>query len=109
MAAYPSFLTLAESTATPANGLEPDRATNGRMALRRMWTADKMRFAIGHVLSAAQKTTLDTFYATNKDLDNTYKWPGTGVTYTVRFTQAPVYVPRTNGVYFEARVALEEV
>lgn len=106
MANYPSFLTLSDSASRNVNGMEPERATNGALKLRRMWSADKARFDVGHLLSSAQKSTLDSFYATNKDLDVTYRWPGTGATYTVRFTEPPVYTPR--GMYFEARIRMEE-
>jgi hypothetical protein len=107
MASYPSFMTLNDSTLTTQSGIDPARATNGRLALRRLWSADKSAFDIGHVLTAVQKTTLDSFYGTNKDLDVTYKWPPTGATYTVRFVDPPQYVPR--GAIYETRVRLLEV
>ena len=107
MAAYPSFFTLADSTATAADGLEPERATNGALKLRRLWSADKVSFEIGHVLNAAQRATLDAFYAANKDLDVVYTWPKPQTAYTVRFVAPPRYIPR--GEYFEARVRLQEV
>ncbi len=106
MAAYPAFFTLADSTAVAADGLEPERATNGALKLRRLWTADKMAFEVGHVLTAGEKATLDAFYAANKDLDVTYTWRPTATAYTVRFVAPPRYVPR--GVMFEARVRLQE-
>lgn len=106
MATYPAFFHLANSLAVPDSGIEPERATNGTLVMRRLWAADKTSFDIGHVLSAAQKATLDAFYAANKDLDVTYVWPKGG-TFTVRFTGPPRYTPR--GVHFEARVRLQEV
>lgn len=107
MANYPGFLTLADSTATPDSGIQPVRATNGALKLRRMWSADKTDFDIGHVLSASEKSTLDAFYAANKDLDVTYRWPATGATSVVRFLGPPRYRPV--GVHFEVRVRLLEV
>jgi ABC-type branched-subunit amino acid transport system substrate-binding protein len=107
VANYPAFFTLADSTAAAADGLEPERATNGALKLRRLWSADKVAFEIGHVLSAAQKATLDAFYAANKDLDVTYTWPRPATAYTVRFVAPPRYTPR--GEHFEARVRLLEV
>ncbi|MEY5098892.1 MAG: hypothetical protein RJA36_1611 [Pseudomonadota bacterium] len=107
MANYPAFLTLADSTITPADGLEPERATNGALKLRRLWAADKVTLEVGHVLSAAQKATLDAFYAANKDLDVTYTWPPTATAYTVRFVAPPRYLPR--GQFYETRVRLSEV
>lgn len=107
MAAYPNFFTLADSTGSRENGAEPARATNGALRLRRLWAADKAAFEIGHVLTAAQRTTLEAFYATNKSLDVTYRWPADGAFYTVRFAAPPQYTARTG--YFEARVRLLEV
>jgi hypothetical protein len=106
MAAYPKFFTLADSTHTAEDGLQPERATNGAIKLRRLWTADKASFEIGHILSATQKATLDAFYVANKDLDVTYTWPPTGAAYTTRFSAPPRYTPR--GFNFEARVRLVE-
>lgn len=107
MATYPAFFTLADSTARPENGIEPERASNGLLKLRRLWPDDKTSFDIGHVLTAAEKATLDSFYATNKSLDVTYRWPGDGGTYTVRFVAPPLYTPR--GRRFEVRVRLQQV
>lgn len=107
MPAYPSFFTLANSVTVSENGAEPTRATNGSLRIRRMWSADKKSFDIGHVLSDAQRATLDAFYAANKDANNTYRWALDGVSYTVRFAAPPQYTPRTG--YCEARVRLLEV
>lgn len=107
MANYPGFFTLADSTAVPDAGLEPERATNGALRLRRLWAADKTAFDVGHVLTAAQKATLEAFYADNKDLNVTYRWPGDGASYTVRFVAPPRYTPR--GGRFEVRVQMLQV
>jgi hypothetical protein len=107
MANYPGFFTLADSTALPESGIEPERATNGALKHRRLWPGDKVSFEIGHVLNAADLATLVAFYATNKDLDVTYRWPGDGQTYTVRFAAPPRYTRRTTR--WEVRVRLAEV
>lgn len=109
MATYPAFFTLIQSSFNPTDGLEPERATSGLLRIRRLWVADKLVAEVDHLLSASQKTTLDAFYAANKDLDVTYNRPAAagGGTYTMRFVAPPVYTPR--GRYFEARVRLAEV
>lgn len=107
MANYPGFFTLADSTATPQSGVDAARATNGALKLRRLWPDDKHAFEIGHALTLTQKATLDAFYASNKNLDVTYTWPGDGVARTVRFAAPPQYRRFTRHV--EARVRLEEV
>lgn len=106
MANYPGYFTLADSTATPQSGVEPARASNGALKLRRLWPDDKHSFEIGHALTLAQKATLDAFYATNKNLDVTYTWPGDSAR-TVRFVAPPQYRVFTRHV--EARVRLDEV
>lgn len=108
MAVYPAFFTLASSTLVADNGMQPERATNGALKLRRLWPADKAVAELGHLLTAAQKATLDAFYTANKDLDVTYTWPAAagGGTYTMRFLEPPRYTPR--GAFFEARVRLGE-
>jgi hypothetical protein len=107
MSAYPGFKTLSDSTALPESGVEPVRATNGSLRVRRLWSADKISFDIGHVLAAGDKATLDAFYAANKDADVSYTWPKTGATHTVRFVAPPRYTPRTH--VWEVRVRLMEV
>ncbi len=107
MANYPGFFTLADSTASPQGGAEPARASNGALKVRRLWPDDKHSFEIGHVLTLAQRTTLDAFYAANKNLDVTYTWPGDNVARTVRFAAPPQY--RRLTAHLEVRVRLEEV
>lgn len=108
MAAYPPFFTLADSTLVADDGLQPERATNGALKLRRLWPASKASADLGHLLTVAQKATLDAFYAANKDLDVTYTWPAQagGGTYTMRFVAPPRY--RRVGLHYEARVRLLE-
>lgn len=107
MATYPRFFTLSDSQAVPQSGITPERATNGKLVVRQLWPDDKHDFDIGHVLTAAQKTELDNFYATNKALAVDFRWAPTGVTYSVLFVAPPRYTPR--GRYFEARVRLSQI
>ena len=108
MAAYPT-LNHQRSGPGPAtsDGHEVQRATNGALKVRRLYSASKSDFVIDHWLTDAQKTTLDTFYVTNKDLDVTYTSPEDGATYTVRFVAKPQYI-RMPG-WWQARVRLSEV
>lgn len=107
MNTYPRFFTLQDSTAVTASGVEPLRATNGALKVRRMWPADKATFQIGHVLTTAEKTTLDAFYAAEKDADVSYVSPWDSTTYTVRFVAPPQYIKRLHRV--EARVSFQQV
>lgn len=106
MAAYPSLAALDTSRMSAASGHEPVRATNGALKVRRLYAADKASFVLDHMLTIAQKATLDLFYSANKDLDVSYTWPGTGASYTVRFVGAPQYIWQAWG--FRAQVRLEE-
>lgn len=107
MANYPAFFTLADSTALPESGIEPERATNGALRHRRLWPDDKTTFDIGHVLNATEVDTMVAFYAANKDLNFVYRWPADGGLRTVRFAAPPRYTKRT--AHWEVRVRLLEV
>lgn len=107
MAAYPTLGTHESSRITVASGHEPARATNGSLKVRRLYSTEKTSFTLIHQVTEDQKTTLDAFYAANKDLDVTYTWPGTGASYTVRFVDAPQYAWQPWG--HRAQVRLEEV
>jgi hypothetical protein len=107
MANYPAHFTLADSRAVTESGIEPERASNGTLKLRRLWPDDKATFDVGHVLTSTDATSFEAFYQANKNLDVTYRWPGDGARYTVRFVAPPRYVPRVNRV--EVRVRLQEV
>lgn len=106
MATYPRFSTLADSSCTPNGGQEASRATNGTLRLRRYWPTTKREFDVRHVLTDAERATLQTFYEAERDANVSYVSPWDGVTYTVRFVAAPVYQRR--GRYHEARVLLAE-
>lgn len=107
MSDYPAFRQTRDSTATREGGQEVSRATNGRLHVRRMWTADKATFEVGHVLTPAERDQLQAFYLANQDQEVTFRSAADGVAYTVRFVSPPRYVPRLLRV--EARVALAEV
>lgn len=107
MATYPKFFTLVESTATPQSGVDPVRATNGLLHMRRLWPDDKHSFEVAHVLSLAERADYAAFYAANKNADITYTWPGDSQVRTVRFAAPPQYRRLTQ--HAEVRVRLEEV
>lgn len=108
MAAYPSFGHLRSGPGpSRSDGQEIVRASNGALKVRRLYSATKSDFAIDHMLSAAEKTTLDSFYTTNRDLDVSYTSPEDGATYTVRFAAPPQYLRFPS--WYQARVRLMEV
>lgn len=107
MATYPSHFHLADSAASVQSGVEPTRASNGTLKMRRLWPDDKHSFDVGHVLTLDQQEAYQAFYAANKNLDVAYTWPGDGQARTVRFSAPPQYKRFTR--HFEVRVRLDEV
>lgn len=106
MAAYPFTTFHQDSAPTTANGREVRRATNGALRIRDLYSADKSGFDLRHRLTQAERNTLMSFYAANKDLDLTLTWDGTA--YTCRFAAAPQVLWRP-GNWYEVRVQLEQV
>jgi hypothetical protein len=104
---YPAYPVLDESECSRAAGIEPTRATNGLLKVRRLYSADKTDFTVVHALSRADRDTLMTFYAANVTTEFTFYWPGDGATYTVRFADAPQISRRSN--HYRATVRLLEV
>lgn len=101
---YPSLPISAESSTNRDSGINPVRATNGALKVRRLFSAEKMTFDIVHLLTDAQKATLETAYSTFKVSNLTLVWPEDGVSYTVRFATAPLHVKRGGGWRSTVRV-----
>lgn len=90
MATYPSFYMVRSDTSHGIDGgFKTARATNGALRVQRLFPQPKREFNITHWLTAADKSTLDSFYSTNKDLNVDLVWPEDNVTYTVRFAEHP--------------------
>jgi hypothetical protein len=107
MAAYPALRVLRPSTAERQGGQEPQRATNGALKMRRLYSAEKTDFVIEHALSEAEKAALEAFYQTNRDLAVDFVWPEDTVSYSVLFAGPPQYLRRVG--WWEARVTLMQV
>lgn len=104
---YPTLMILEDSEASRNAGLDAQRATNGLLKVRRLYSADKTDFTVVHMLTRAERDTLMTFYAGNVTTEFTFYWPGDGTTYTVRFAAAPQVSRR--GAYYRTSVRLAEV
>ena len=95
MAAYPSYYWQRAGTKTDIEaGINPVRASNGTLKVRRLYSADKRDWLITHWLTSAERTTFDTFYTTNRNLTVDLTPPDTGGTYSARFAAAPQYEQR---------------
>jgi len=107
MATYPTLPWMRDGTKIDRQGgFEPVRASNGALKVRRLYSGEPHDFDIEHWLSDAQKSTLESFYGTNKLLDVTLTNPEDGASYTVRFAAAPVY--EWHPGYWRTRVRLME-
>lgn len=107
MADYPATLpTLNGAIEEWTDGLQTDRSVSGGVRVRVMFTAKKRTFKIKHVVTAALKTTLQSFYDTNRALSFNYTWGG--VTYVCVFGSAPTFTQLT-GSLAESQLTLLEV
>lgn len=105
---YPTLDTDYGSDPDNATQLSIDRAEDGT-ARARSYGGDKVRFKLVHGgMDATDKSTLDTFYSTNRLLPITYVSPADGVSRTCIFAARPEY-KREPGSYWTATVLLEEV
>ena len=91
MATFPSFSQHERSTWKPRAGILTDVSEGGSIRLRRMW--DESVYAGEIVLiitSEADRTTMKSFYTTNRDLEFTFSFSADpsaeGNTYSCRFT-----------------------
>jgi hypothetical protein len=98
MASYPTYPQLVGSTEEWVDDLVADRAVNGAVKVRAMYSDKKRRFILRHRLTKAQIYTdylgtaanaLQTFYTTNRLLTVTMTWQPDGQTYTCLFARAP--------------------
>ncbi len=105
--AYPTLMILEESEASTEAGITPQRATNGALKSRRLYSSDKTDFTVVHMLTRAERDTLTTHYTSNRDAEFSFTWPGDGTTYTVRYSGAPQVARR--GFYYRVTTRLAQV
>lgn len=106
---YPSIPALRTGGSERISGHAPQRATNGTLKVRRLFTAEKTDFKLEHIVDAGQLATLEAFYQANKDLNVQLTGPEDGATYICRFVGAPQYQRQGGGSRWLARVLLSEV
>jgi hypothetical protein len=90
------------------SGIDPVRASNGVLKVRRLYGAEKAQFTLVHWLTNAQRATLDACFESFKTGTVTLTWPADGIAYTCRFADAPQYEWRTADLWV-ATVRLHEV
>lgn len=107
MAAYPSFGQMMASSENREDRVLLDRASNGALYGRALWTSAKRRFQVEHELSDADAATLRSFYATNRALAVDFTWAGDSTVYSCLFAEPPTLQPQGGG-WWRARVTLVE-
>lgn len=105
MANYPSFGQIIGSSETREDRVVFDRATNGTLRGRAMWTSAKKQFSVEHILKSSDVATMRTFYDTNRALAVSFTWKGDGSVYWCLFERPPVYTPLGAG-WWRVRVQL---
>lgn len=109
MATYPTLSTSYGSDLKPVNGISVDRAEDGTARVRSFHVSDKGTFPVAHPwLSAANKSTLDAFYAANRLLPFDYTSPTDSVLRVCVFA-APIRYTRKPGEFWDAVVEMELV
>jgi hypothetical protein len=109
MATYPTLPTAYGSDFKPINDIEIDRAADGTAYVRSFFSASRGSASVKHPrLTAADKATLDAFYATNRLLEFDYVSPADGVSRSCVFKGAPAYTVRP-GARYDASVEIEQV
>lgn len=93
MANYPTFGQLVGATEDADDDVVIDRATDGTGYGRSFYTAEKRRFAFGHVFqTAADLATFEAFYTANRTIPFTFVFEGRdGASYTCLFEGKPKY------------------
>lgn len=107
MANYPSFKQIIGSEAIPRSGISIDIASNGDVRGQILHSSDRKSFTVLHLLNSTDKSTLDTFYSTNKALEITLTWSADSQNYNCIFMNAPKYTP-IGASYFRVLVALTQ-
>lgn len=108
-AVFPTLPIASSSKKETLDDIQVDRATDGTLRGRSFWAATKKRIKVDlSLLTAAQMTTLDTFYNTNRLLPIDLLWPHDGVTYTnLWFVGPPSETKRYNGGRADMTLTLE--
>lgn len=92
MANYPSFPFLLDGSGEEwIDDINADRSVSGGVKVRSFFTAKKRRFTLSHLLNASDRSTLQSFYDTNRILLVTLTWTPDGQTYDVLFDGPPKF------------------
>lgn len=105
--AYPNYPQGSRSSIATLDGLTLDRASNGSVRGRSLWSSSKRLFSVEHVLTATDLDALRTFYDANKTTAFDFVWAGNGETYSVVF-RGMSNAAHLGGGYWRVSAELEE-
>lgn len=109
MATYPVLKTAYKSDPAPLDKIQIDRAEDGTGRGRSFYASSKVAIKPMHpFMTAAERTTLDAFYAVNRLLEFNYACPASGITYVAMFAKPPVYEILPGG-WFNGKTEMEQV
>jgi hypothetical protein len=84
--AYPTLPIYRQSKPQRISGRAIDRSVSGAARGRDFYGADKSVFTVEHrALSATDRSTLASFYNSNRNTTFSFTWPSPSATYTVMF------------------------
>lgn len=110
MATYPAYTQSYDSRSPKASGLKTERAGNGSLWIRKMYTSPKFDFDLVHPsLSKTEYDALMTFYNSNVGIAFDFVWNGDGATYTnCYFTDVPQIEGQTALRRYRVRVKFSQ-
>ena len=108
MAAYPSYRQLLGDEPKHLDDIEITRAGNGDLRGYSLRDARKLRIPVSHVLNAADRAALISFYDANRLADIDLTWERTGDVVTCRFVEPPAE-QALGGGWFRMTSTLEAV
>lgn len=109
MADYPYFDQLEGSHYEEVDGKRVDRSSSGTVRTQSFYDDVKKVFFPKHIITQAEKDTLDAFVTTNKDAsDITFYWFEDSAPYTVLIQSRPKYQPIKAGIW-SVEIELAEV
>lgn len=108
MATFPSMIQMYGSGYSSDEGFRVSRSESGKPKIRSYYTGTVKSFVMQFYITPAEKTTLESFYTTNKKIPFDFVFAGDGITYSCRFIDAIQYKPSA-GDRWDVQVKMEVV
>ncbi len=108
MPTYPNLGQDINSTETVLDDVQLEYAANGKLRGRAFYAAPKKEFSVVHTCTTADKTTLESFYNTNRVTSFDFTWIIDNTSHTCRFKGPPQF-SMIGGEFWTATVPLAKV